>query len=118
VHVDDESNVFTVAFPATKPTFPIGNQAPTLPDPSTPIQGLKNYNTQYVPRMWEPDRVNVVHYVTLKDAEESARLLTPTENFDAFRGENPVPSLTPLKHTRDLELASDTLIQDPARRDP
>jgi len=45
------------------------------PDPSTPIQGLKNFNTQYVPRIWEPESVNEVHYVTLKDAEESARLL-------------------------------------------
>jgi cysteine synthase B len=49
------------------------------PDPSTPIQGLKNFNTQYVPRIWEPVRVDEVHYVTLKDAEESARLLALSE---------------------------------------
>jgi cysteine synthase len=45
------------------------------PDSSTPIQGLKNFNTQYVPKIWEPEKVDEVHYVTLKDAEESARLL-------------------------------------------
>jgi cysteine synthase len=45
------------------------------PDPSTPIQGLKNFNTQYVPRIWEPEKIDEVHYVTLREAEESARLL-------------------------------------------
>jgi cysteine synthase len=51
------------------------------PDPSTPIQGLKNFNTQYVPRIWEPEKVDEVHYVTLKDAEESARLLALGEGI-------------------------------------
>jgi len=51
------------------------------PDPSTPIQGLKNFNTQYVPRIWEPERVDEIHYVTLRDAEESARLLALGEGI-------------------------------------
>ncbi len=51
------------------------------PDPSTPIQGLKNFNTQYVPKIWEPERVDEIHYVKLKDAEESARLLTLGEGI-------------------------------------
>jgi S-sulfo-L-cysteine synthase (O-acetyl-L-serine-dependent) len=49
------------------------------PDPLTPIQGLKNFNTQYVPGIWEPERADEVHYVTLKDGEESARLLALAE---------------------------------------
>jgi len=51
------------------------------PDPSTPIQGLKNFNIQYVPRIWEPERVDEVHYVMLKDAEESAQLLALGEGI-------------------------------------
>ncbi len=51
------------------------------PDPSTPIQGLKNFDTQYVPRIWEPERVDEVHYVKLKEAEESARLLALGEGI-------------------------------------
>jgi cysteine synthase len=51
------------------------------PDPSTPIQGLKNFNTQYVPKIWEPERIDEVRYVTLRDAEESARLLALGEGI-------------------------------------
>ncbi len=51
------------------------------PDPSTPIQGLKNFNTQYVPKIWEPERVDEIHYVTLRDAEESTRLLALAEGI-------------------------------------
>jgi len=51
------------------------------PDPSTPIQGLKNFNTQYVPRIWEPERVDELHYVTLSEGEESARLLALAEGI-------------------------------------
>jgi len=51
------------------------------PDPSTPIQGLKNFNTQYVPGIWEPNRVDETHYVKLRDAEESARLLALGEGI-------------------------------------
>lgn len=51
------------------------------PDSSTPIQGLKNFNTQYVPNIWEPKTVDEIHYVKLKDAEESARLLSLGEGI-------------------------------------
>jgi cysteine synthase B len=51
------------------------------PDPSTPIQGLKNFNIQYVPRIWEPDQVDETHYVTLEDAEEATRLLALGEGI-------------------------------------
>jgi cysteine synthase B len=51
------------------------------PDPATPIQGLKNFNTQYVPKIWEPEMVPEVHYVTLKQAEEAARLLALGEGI-------------------------------------
>lgn len=51
------------------------------PDPSTPIQGLKNFNTQYIPNIWEPDRVDETHYVKLEDAEESSRLLSLGEGI-------------------------------------
>jgi cysteine synthase len=51
------------------------------PDPSTPIQGLKNFNTQYVPKIWDPGSVDEIHYVALKDAEESAMLLALGEGI-------------------------------------
>jgi len=51
------------------------------PDHLTPIQGLKNFNIQYVPRIWKPESVDEVHYLTLKDAEETARLLALGEGI-------------------------------------
>jgi cysteine synthase len=51
------------------------------PDPSTPIQGLKNYDTQYVPGIWDHTSVDEIHYVTSRDAEESARLLALAEGI-------------------------------------
>lgn len=51
------------------------------PNPSTPVQGLKNYGVQYVPGIWEPERVDEIHYVTSTDAEESARLLALGEGI-------------------------------------
>ncbi len=36
---------------------------------------------KYATRIWEPERVDKVHYVTLKDAEESARLLSLGEGI-------------------------------------
>ncbi len=49
--------------------------------PSTPIQGLKNYEKQYVPGIWEKERVDEIRYVGFKDAEESARLLALGEGI-------------------------------------
>jgi cysteine synthase B len=51
------------------------------PDPTTPIQGLKNFNTQYVPRIWQADLVDEIHYVASKDAEETSRLLALGEGI-------------------------------------
>jgi hypothetical protein len=42
---------------------------------------LKNFNTQYVPNIWEPDRVDEIQYVKLKDAEEASRLLSLGEGI-------------------------------------
>jgi cysteine synthase len=51
------------------------------PDPKTPIQGLKNYNVQYVPRIWDPQTVDEVHYVSLSQGEETAQLLALAEGI-------------------------------------
>jgi S-sulfo-L-cysteine synthase (O-acetyl-L-serine-dependent) len=51
------------------------------PDPTTPIQGLKNYRTQYIPRIWQPESVDEIHHVRLRDAEEAARLLALGEGI-------------------------------------
>jgi cysteine synthase B len=51
------------------------------PDPATSIQGLKNFNTQYVPKIWEPEKVAEIRYVTLNEAEEAARLLALGEGI-------------------------------------
>lgn len=52
-----------------------------MPDPLTSIQGLKNYDVQYVPGIWESERVDEVHRVMFKDAEDSARLLALGEGI-------------------------------------
>jgi len=49
------------------------------PEPGTAIQGLKDLKTQYVPAIWRRELVDEVHYVSPKEAEESARLLTLQE---------------------------------------
>lgn len=51
------------------------------PDPKTPIQGLKSLETQYVPELWDASRVDEKVYVTLDQAEETARLLTLREGI-------------------------------------
>ena len=51
------------------------------PEPGTAIQGLKNLQTQYVPKIWRPELVDEVHLVNPKDAEETARLLALSEGF-------------------------------------
>jgi len=52
-----------------------------MPDTSTSIQGLKDYDNQYVPGIWESERVDEVHRVSSKDAEDSARLLALGEGI-------------------------------------
>jgi cysteine synthase B len=71
------------------------------PDPSTPVPGLKNYETQYVPGIWEPGRVDEVRHVNSEDAEEAARLLALGEGI--FVG----PSSGAIFHVA-LEVAEET----------
>lgn len=52
-----------------------------MPSPSTSVQGLKDYDNQYVPGIWESERVDEVHRVSSKDAEDSARLLALGEGI-------------------------------------
>jgi cysteine synthase len=49
------------------------------PEAGTAIQGLKNLTTQYVPAIWEAERVDEIYTSSSKDAEESARLLALKE---------------------------------------
>lgn len=51
------------------------------PDPETPIQGLKNLETQYVPEIFEPWRIDERYTVTLEEAEETSLLLTMKEGI-------------------------------------
>lgn len=51
------------------------------PRPDTPIQGLKNLQTQYVPAIWEKSLVDEIHEVAYPDAEETSRLLTLQEGL-------------------------------------
>lgn len=51
------------------------------PDPATPIQGLKNLETQYVPEIFDASRIDEKHYVTLAEGEETARLLALREGI-------------------------------------
>lgn len=51
------------------------------PDEKTPIQGLKNYNTQHVPGIWKPTLVDEVRYVGSKTAEETVRLAALAEGL-------------------------------------
>ncbi|MEM3000187.1 MAG: PLP-dependent cysteine synthase family protein [Candidatus Bathyarchaeia archaeon] len=51
------------------------------PEEGTLIQGLKNLETQYVPEIWQPARVDEIHKVRAEDAEEAARLLALQEGI-------------------------------------
>ena len=51
------------------------------PEAGTAIQGLKNITTQYVPAIWEAERVDEIYTASAKDAEESARLLALKEGL-------------------------------------
>jgi cysteine synthase len=51
------------------------------PEPKTAIQGLKDLTTQYVPAIWKQERVDEVHYVHPKQADEAARLLALQEGI-------------------------------------
>ena len=49
------------------------------PKPNTLIQGLKNLQTQYVPKIWKQEFVDEICEVSLKDAEETTRLIALRE---------------------------------------
>ena len=49
------------------------------PESKTPIQGLKNLQTQYVPTIFDSKAMDERHYVNLQTAEETARLLALEE---------------------------------------
>jgi len=49
------------------------------PDAKTPIQGLKNLETQYVPTIFDESLIDEKHYVRLVEGEETARLLAVKE---------------------------------------
>ena len=51
------------------------------PKKGTNIQGLKNLETQYVPTIWEKGKVDEIHEVHPKKAEEAARLLALQEGI-------------------------------------
>ncbi len=51
------------------------------PENDTSIQGLKNLETQYVPSIWKKERVDEIHKVQAKEAEEAARLLALQEGI-------------------------------------
>ncbi len=49
------------------------------PDAKTPIQGLKNLETQYVPTIFEKTALDESRYVSLQTAEDTARVLALEE---------------------------------------
>ena len=51
------------------------------PEPDTVIQGLKNLQTQYIPKIWSQKLIDEIYEVNSKDAEETARLLSLREGI-------------------------------------
>jgi cysteine synthase len=51
------------------------------PERGTAIPGLKDLQTQHVPKIWRPELVDEIHTVDPKDAEETTRLLALREGF-------------------------------------
>ena len=51
------------------------------PKPNTSIPGLKNLQTQYVPKIWKQEFVDEICEVSPKDAEETARRIALTEGI-------------------------------------
>jgi cysteine synthase len=51
------------------------------PDPKTPIQGLKNLEISYVPKIWDNSKVDEIRFVTLPDAMDASRALTLREGI-------------------------------------
>ncbi len=51
------------------------------PEVGTTIQGLKDLKTQHIPKIWNPNLVDEIHYVNPKVADETARLLALQESI-------------------------------------
>jgi len=51
------------------------------PEAGTAIQGLKDLKTQYVPAIWRHELVDEIHYVSPKEAEDTARLIMLQEGI-------------------------------------
>jgi cysteine synthase len=51
------------------------------PHPKTPIPGLKNLDVQYVPAIWNRNRIDELYEITMDDAEDNARALALAEGF-------------------------------------
>lgn len=51
------------------------------PDPATPIQGLKNLDVSYVPKIWDKTAVDEIRHVTLPEALDASRALTLREGI-------------------------------------
>jgi cysteine synthase len=64
-----------------KPRKPTLKVIAVEPDPKTPIPGLKNLQTQYVPEIFDPKLIDEKITVTLQEGEETARLLTLQEGI-------------------------------------
>jgi cysteine synthase len=72
------------------------------PDPNSPVHGLKNYQIQYTPGIWEPKMVDETHYVALKEAEDAARLLTLGEGIFIGPSSGAIFSIT-LKKAKEMD---------------
>jgi cysteine synthase B len=57
------------------------NVVAVQPEPGTAIQGLKDLQRQYVPTIWRKEFVDEIHYVSPKEADETARLLMLQEGI-------------------------------------
>jgi cysteine synthase len=51
------------------------------PEVGTAIQGLKDLKTQHIPKIWNPQLVDEVHYINPALADETARLLALQEGI-------------------------------------
>jgi cysteine synthase len=51
------------------------------PNPKTPIQGLKNLDISYVPKIWNKAAVDEIRHISLSEAEDASRELTLREGI-------------------------------------
>jgi len=72
------------------------------PKHGTTIQGLKDLKTQYVPAIWRRELVDEIHYVSPKEAEETARLLTLQEGIFVGPSSGAIFHVA-MKKTREIE---------------